>query len=136
MAKYRNPRAFKQALTDRIKRRAKERGIPFNRYRQLILFDRFLARVYDACGEAVILKGGYLMELRLHRARTTKDVGMRGTGDIEELIELIAEKAKQEESDYLSFAVADTQDLEEMVGEQIVYEGRRVLATVKAWSTS
>lgn len=126
MAKYKNPRAFKQALTDRLKKRAKERGILFNRYRQLVLFDRFLARVYEACGEAVILKGGYLMELRLNRARTTKDIDMRGTGEIDDILELITEEAKREGQDFLSFEVAGGRDLEEMVGEQIVYEGRRV----------
>lgn len=36
MTTYKNPRAFKNALTDRIKKRAKERGVLFNRYRQLV----------------------------------------------------------------------------------------------------
>lgn len=126
MAKYKNPRAFKQALTDRIMKRAKQRGMLFNRYRQLVLFDRFLARVYGACGEAVILKGGYAMELRLNQARTTKDVDMWGTGDIEELLDRIGDAAGREGPDLLTFELETEEDLEEMVGDQNVYQGRRV----------
>ncbi len=126
MKTYQNPIAFKQALTNRAKTRAKERGMLFNRYLQLLLFDRFLARVYEACGDAVILKGGYALELRLEQARTTKDIDMRGTGDIEELIDRIAQGAGEEGSDFLTFVIGTDEDLKEMVGDQIVYEGRRI----------
>ena len=126
MTRYKSPGAFRHALTDRIKKRAKERGVLFNRYRQLVLFDRFLSRVYSACGEAVILKGGYLMELRLGRARTTSDVDMGGSGNIDVLIGSIIEEAGKAGEDQLSFEmVGEEEDLQEMVGEQIVYEGRR-----------
>ena len=44
---------------------------------QLIVFERFLARVIHVFGENVTLKGGLVLELRLHSARTTKDVDLR-----------------------------------------------------------
>lgn len=69
--RYDTPGAFKQALKSRVKRRAREAGRGFNQILQTVLFERFLARVYDALGDAVILKGGFALELRLTRARTS-----------------------------------------------------------------
>jgi hypothetical protein len=45
-----------------------------------LVFDRFLARVVAVLGDAVLLKGGLVLELRLERARTTKDIDLRVTG--------------------------------------------------------
>jgi hypothetical protein len=50
------------------------------RKRQLLVFDRFLARVVAIFGEAVLLKGGLVLELRLERARTTRDIDLRVIG--------------------------------------------------------
>jgi len=52
-------------------------GPDFNRRRQLLVFDRFLARIVDLFGDAMTLKGGVAMELRLERARATRDVDLR-----------------------------------------------------------
>ena len=65
--KYPNPEAFGQALKVRVQRRAREDDVGFNRVLQIILFERFLTRVYDALGDAAILKGGLAMELRLEQ---------------------------------------------------------------------
>jgi hypothetical protein len=128
---YANPNAFKDALKARVKRRARESGRLFNRALQIELFDRFLARVYAALGDAVILKGGYAMELRLTRARTTKDVDVRIEGDVDELIQQIREEASRQGEDFLSFELGDADDFEEMLGEQVVYGGRRVSVQTK-----
>jgi len=76
---YASPEAFKQALEQRLRTSAKT-GAEFARRRQLLVFDRFLARVVAVLGEAVTLKGGLLLELRLERARTTQDVDLRMVG--------------------------------------------------------
>lgn len=70
---YSSPPAFKQALEQRLKR-ASNNGVDFARRRQLLVFDRFLARVVAVLGDTVLLKGGLVLELRLERARTTKDI--------------------------------------------------------------
>jgi hypothetical protein len=128
---YANPNAFKDALKARVKRRARTSGRLFNRALQIELFDRFLARVYAALGDAVILKGGYAMELRLARARTTKDVDVRVEGDVDEIIQNIREEAAREGEDFLTFDLGDAGDFEEMLGDQIVYGGRRVRVQAK-----
>jgi len=71
---YATPLAFKQALEQRLKS-SSATGVDFARRRQLLVFDRFLARLAQVAGDAVTLKGGLVLELRLARARTTKDIG-------------------------------------------------------------
>jgi hypothetical protein len=70
---YASPEAFKQALEGRLRSSAKS-GAEFARKRQLLVFDRFLARIVEVFGDAATLKGGLVVELRLERARTTNDV--------------------------------------------------------------
>jgi hypothetical protein len=67
---YASPPAFKQALEQRLKSSSSS-GVDFARRRQLLVFDRFLARIVAIFGTAALLKGGLALELRLERARTT-----------------------------------------------------------------
>jgi hypothetical protein len=67
---YASPAAFKQALEQRLRATWKT-GPEFARRRQLLVFDRFLARVVTVLGEAVTLKGGLVVELRLERHATS-----------------------------------------------------------------
>lgn len=128
---YATPPAFRQALKDRTKRRANERDVQFNRLRQVILFERFASRVYDACGENVLLKGGLVIELRLSRARTTKDVDFCLDGDLEGYLKKIREAARRPHKDWLTFEVSDPRELTEHVGNQIVYEAVRLSVRAK-----
>ncbi len=52
---YSSPPAFKAALEQRLKATSKD-GVDFARRRQLLVFDRFLARVSAALGNSVLLK--------------------------------------------------------------------------------
>ena len=82
---YRSAAAFKQALEQRLST-ASASGTDFARRRQLLVFDRFLARVALEFGDAVTLKGGLAVELRIARARTTKDVDLRVMGSPEGIV--------------------------------------------------
>jgi hypothetical protein len=46
-----------------------------------VVFDRFLARVVDVFGGAVVLNGGLVLEMRLGRARTTRDIDLALSAD-------------------------------------------------------
>jgi hypothetical protein len=72
---YANPEAFRQALEQRVRSSAGGGGMA--RFRQVLVFDRFLARIFEHFGERAIVKGGVVLELRLERARTTRDVDIR-----------------------------------------------------------
>jgi len=75
--RYKTGAAFRQALGTRIKSISKESGMPLNRLRKLVAFDRFLARLVHDQPDDWVLKGGFALQLRLgERARTTKDIDL------------------------------------------------------------
>jgi hypothetical protein len=53
---YSSPEAFKQALEQRLRGTVKT-GADFARRRQLLVFDRYLARIVSVLGDAATLKG-------------------------------------------------------------------------------
>lgn len=67
--RYETPEAFKQALEARVRRAARENAVDMGRFRQLLVFDRFLAHVFEEFADRVIVKGGVV----LHRRRTGAD---------------------------------------------------------------
>ncbi len=101
---YDSPAAFKQALEQRL-RAASTSGVDFSRRRQLLVFDRFLARVACTMGEAAVLKGGLVLELRLTRARTTKDVDLRFTGSPAVILDSLQAAGRLDLGDFLTFEV-------------------------------
>jgi len=97
---YSSPESFKQALEQRLRASAKT-GAEFTRKRQLLVFDRFLARVVAVLGDAATLKGGLALELRLERARTTKDVDLRMVGSPDTMLVRLQETARRNLDDFL-----------------------------------
>lgn len=83
---YATPAAFKEALEHRI-RTAAAGGEAFARLRQRVVFDRLLARLGSIFGDSVMLKGGLALELRLARARATKDIDLRLVGSADSTLE-------------------------------------------------
>jgi hypothetical protein len=76
---YKTASAFRTALEARLQSRARAAGIDLQRLRRQVAFDRFLARMFSNRPKASypwVLKGGYAMELRMHSARTTKDIDL------------------------------------------------------------
>ena len=106
---YDTPAAFKRALEDRLKA-ASTSGVDFARRRQLLVFDRFLARMALAFGEAVMLKGGLVLELRLERARTTKDVDLRLAGSSDDILARLQAAGALDLGDFMQFEVAPDPD--------------------------
>lgn len=122
--RYETPAAFKQALEQRL-RDASTSGIDLARRRQLVVFERFLARVSRVFGEAVILKGGLVLELRLARARTTRDVDLRLTGTPNELLERLQETGRLDLQDFMRFEVRRDRRHPELRGDGMKYAGHR-----------
>lgn len=126
-ARYATPQAFKQALEQRL-RASVATGAALARARQLLVFDRFLARVVAALGDAVTLKGGLVLELRLRRARTTKDIDLRLTGPPDQLLERLQEAGRRPLGDFMAFEVQPDGHHSELEGEGMRYSGRRFRA--------
>lgn len=76
---YKTAGAFRAALETRLQTRAREEKTDLQRLRRQVAFDRLLARLFSRGPTAKypwVLKGGYAMELRIHSARTTKDIDL------------------------------------------------------------
>jgi len=124
---YSTPLAFKQALEQRL-RSASATGTDFGRRRQLLVFDRFLARLGKVAGDAVTLKGGLVLELRLERARTTKDVDLRMMGSRADVLELLQEAGRLDLGDHMRFEIQPDDEHPEIQNEGMRYEGYRYRA--------
>lgn len=74
---FSSPVAFRQALEQRLKNLATERGVPLNTLRLKFMIERLLARLFAHSDPPWLLKGGYAMELRYRpHARTTRDIDL------------------------------------------------------------
>lgn len=127
LRRYTSPESFKQALEQRL-RTSTSGGVAFARKRQLLVFDRFLARVVALLGDAATLKGGLVLELRLERARTTKDVDLRMVGSPDEVLAKLQQAGRLTLGDFMSFEVTLDPEQPEIQNDGMQYEGRRFRA--------
>ncbi|WP_437713306.1 nucleotidyl transferase AbiEii/AbiGii toxin family protein [Sorangium sp. So ce448] len=126
---YASPQAFKEALEQRIRMSAKSGGV--GRKRQLIVFDRFLARIVSVFGDAATLKGGLVLELRLERARTTKDVDLLMVGSRDDVLAKLQEAGRENLGDFMNFEIGPDDDHPEIQNDGMKYEGLRFRAECK-----
>ncbi len=125
---YANPAAFKAALESRLMTHATEAGRPINRVRQLLVMERFLARVIVDF-EAAVLKGGLAMELRQPgKARTTKDVDLRLMGRSDAILDRLQAAGRRELGDFLSYEVRIDSAHPVIEADGLPYEGQRFRA--------
>lgn len=112
--RYATPGDFRRALEDRLKQTARSEGLPLQRLRLLVTFDRYLARLSRLNSSSWALKGGYAMELRIHRARTTRDIdltlrnmspGGRSSNVVAEVLNELQSAAALDLGDYFEFQV-------------------------------
>jgi hypothetical protein len=121
---YPSPEAFKQALEQRLRASTKS-GPELPRKRQLLVFHRFLARVVAVLGDAATLKGGLVLELRLARARTTKDVDLRMTGSPDGILAKLQEAARRDVGDFMTFEIRPDEDYPAIQNDGMQYAGLR-----------
>jgi len=125
---YESPAAFKQALEQRLKNEASHSGHDLGRVRQLLVFDRFLARIFATLGSSVVLKGGVALELRLERARATKDIDLGLSGSPTQLLSTLQHAGGQELGDFLRFEILADRKHPDIVTDGLRYGGRRFRA--------
>lgn len=125
---YATPLAFKTAVEQRLRDEVSSSDMNLNRRRQLFVFDRYLARVFGVLGDAVVLKGGMVIEMRLERARTTKDIDLRIAGKPEDVLAYLQAAGRLELGDFLTFNVQADPRHPEIEAEGMVYQGLRFRA--------
>jgi len=124
---YSSPEAFKQALEQRL-RSSSDGSTHFARKRQLLVFDRLLARLVLTLGDAMTLKGGLVLEFRLERARTTKDIDLRMLGAPTDILAQLQAAGRRNLGDFMTFEVAPDADHAEIQNEGMQYDGLRFRA--------
>jgi hypothetical protein len=119
--------AFKQALEQRLRNQS---GDPHGlvRLRQVLVFARFLARVVAEFGDAVVLKGGFGLELRLAAARATRDIDLRLTGNPVQVLRRLQLAGERDLADYFRYRVDTDPDHPTIVSPGMLYEGQRYRA--------
>ena len=127
---YSSPVGFKAALEDRL-RRGSAGGIDIQRRRQLVVFTRLLARINAAFGDATVLKGGFALEIRLERARTTRDIDLVLLGSDAKLLERLQAAGQRDLKDFMTFELQPDKDNPEITGDGVLYGGKRFRAECK-----
>lgn len=122
---YATDLAFKAAVEQRLRNEVETSGMHLVRLRQLLVFDRYLARVFAVFQDAAVLKGGLVLELRLERARTTKDIDLRLMGDPDDVLRKLQEAGRMDLGDYISYKVQMDPRHPVIRAEGLSYEGRR-----------
>jgi len=125
---FETPAAFRQAVEHRLREKAVGDGTELARLRQLFVFDRFLTRAADVFGDRLILKGGLALELRLDRARTTKDIDLWLPVGPDDLLARLQEAGRLDTGDFLHFEIVKDPRHHEMAAEGMIYQGRRFRA--------
>lgn len=122
---YGTPGSFKAALEDRLRNQATRDRADLQRLRQLMVFDRFLARLFVDDRRDVVLKGGLVLEMRTHRARATKDVDLRLMGRPDEALARLQKAGRSDLGDFLTFEVGADLRHPTIEADGLHYEGRR-----------
>jgi len=104
--RYATPTAFRQALDDRIKAEAIRTGLSETRLRKRVAFELFLRRLAVVAPDRWVLKGAFALELRFSAAaRSTKDIDVGHTGDVDRAVEDLAAAQQLQLDDLFTFAV-------------------------------
>lgn len=129
---FASPLAFQQSLDAQLRQEAARRGRNMERERQLLVYDRFMVRVTRVFGQdAAVLKGGLALELRLDRARSTRDVDLRVLGGADEALPRLRDAGLTELGDYLTYEVRADPRQPKIQAPGMIYEGRRYMAEAK-----
>ena len=116
--KYATAQAFRRALEDRLQSISQRDHIDLQRLRREVAFDRMLARLFASDPAPWVLKGGYLMELRLRVARSTRDVDLtlRGRASLiredlkdrnQAVRELLQNSASTDLGDFFAYVIGE-----------------------------
>jgi len=91
----------------------------------MLVFDRLLARLVAALGESLTLKGGLVLELRLERARATKDIDLRLMGSPHKLLERLQEAGRRDLGDFMIFEMVPDTEHPDIQNDGMWYDGLR-----------
>jgi hypothetical protein len=106
--RYRDPRAMRNAVADRLRPLAHEQGVELSSLQRQFAYDRLLCRVFRAEQDRWVLKGATAMLARLGAgARHTRDIDLLSrAGDLEEAETALRAAVAIDLDDYFTFTLA------------------------------
>jgi len=108
--RYASGAAFRAALDQRLKTEAERRGAGLGRLRKHVAFELFLRRLIAVAPGRWVLKGAFVLDLRLGAGtRPTKDIDLGRDDSTEAAIEDIVAAQQLDLGDYFSFAATRTE---------------------------
>lgn len=119
--RYATALAFRTALEERLKNLSKKFGFDLQRLRRQVVFDRFLCRLFKSQPGHFFLKGGYAMQLRMPKARMTKDIDLvlepkhldKKEAQEQEILQILQKASHHTPDDFFVFLIGEsTLDLE------------------------
>lgn len=124
-----SPAAFRASVEQRLREEATRSARPINRVRTLLIMERFIARLAAVGPDVLLLKGGFALELRLDRARTTRDIDLRAIGSPNDLASVLrrAAEVRLEPDDLIEFSVAPNAEHPEIDAAGYHYDGFRFI---------
>jgi predicted nucleotidyltransferase component of viral defense system len=131
MTRYATPAAFKEALEARLRTASRETGRDQNRLRMRLVMDRLATRITEELGEAVVLKGGVVLELRLAEARATKDLDLHLIGDPALTLDRLRRAGRRQLADHLTFEIQMDARHPTIDCEGTRYEGQRFVVLAR-----
>jgi hypothetical protein len=93
---YKTATDFRKSLEAKLQVIANKTNVDLQRLRRKVAFDRLLARIFSQEKGHFFLKGGYAMELRIGKARATKDIDLTCLRRVKNEDELFSELVLQE----------------------------------------
>ena len=109
-----------RSLKASVESRRRELPGNSNAHHIRFLFTRFLARFSEYFKDRVILKGGFALETRLDRARTTRDIDLLITGSHARILDEINEAGSLDLGDFMRFEVSAGKKI-----KNVQYEGQK-----------
>lgn len=98
-----------RALTDHLRRQAKQSGIEHSNLRRQFAYDRLLARVFTSEDGRWVLKGGTALLARVRSARHTRDIDLaRRSGTVQAAVEELRGAVERDLGDHFRFELGPT----------------------------
>ena len=127
--KYASAAAFRAALEEGLRTRARETGIPLIRLRKLVVFDRLMARLLVVAPNRWVLKGAAALLFRIGpEFRTTQDLDLGRWDDEQAATQDFLEAQSVELDEYFHFAIEATDRSSGPEGSAVRYHASADLA--------
>ena len=114
--RYRTAASLRTALEERLNQRARQ-GESLVLLRKKVAFERLLARLCQVAPGRWVLKGALALDFRLGGSRTTKDLDLARTDDLESAVNDMLDATGVGLGDHFQYSILDTES--DMIDEPL-----------------